>query len=348
MQNSDSFSKITAPLIIGVKGHCDLRDKDIEPLRKKVSEVLEELKSRVPSTNFLVLSALAEGADRLVARVALEFGARLIAPLPMPIAQYVQDFKTQESRDEFDSLLRRAEYSFVLSSLTACSGEQRIENSRNLQYERLGKFIVAECQILIALWDGYETGLTGGTGEAVRFQIEGVPLDDSFDIDPPECFPVYQIVAPRESSHPAAVPFSLNIIYPKAFGDDVTYAKKYYDDMFKRLDDFNNQVQYPDAELLAEVADSRRFLFNEEEEEAQLHPWQKITFQRYAFADALARRFQARMVQTQRRLHGFVFASFMFFCLLCSFSLANRKFKLLVFFVHSVPRDRDCFMVSGS
>jgi len=312
LQNSDSSSRITAPLIIGVTGHCDLRDDDLGWLRKKVREVFEELQAKVPSTNFLVLSALAEGADRLVARVALELGARLIAPLPMPVAEYEKDFKTQESLDQFRSLRARAEYSFVTNPSSAASMEVSAEDHRNLQYEGLGKFIAAECQILIALWDGYAKGLTGGTGEVVRMQIEGIPPETGYDIDPPECFPVYQIVTPRKSSHPAAVPFTLNIIYPQAFGDDATYAEKYYDDMFKRLDDFNKQVQMPDRKLLADVADSKRFLFNTEEE-TQLNPWQEITFERYAFADALARRFQANMVQTQRRLHAFVFASFIFF-----------------------------------
>jgi hypothetical protein len=312
LQDSESSSKITAPLIIGVTGHCDLRDEDIGSLRKKVREVFEELQAKVPSTNFLVLSALAEGADRLVARVALEFGARLIAPLPMPVAEYDEDFKTQESLDEFHSLLARAEYSFVTNPPSTCSREVSPEDRRNLHYEGVGKFIAAECQILIALWDGYATGLTGGTGEVVRFQSEGIPLESGYDIDPPECFPVYQIVTPRKSSHPAAVPFTLNIIYPKAFGDDDTYAEKYYDDMFKRLDEFNKQVQMPDRKILAEVEESKRFLFNKEEE-TRLNLRQNITFQRYAFADALARGYQASMVRTQRWLHGVVFASFIFF-----------------------------------
>jgi len=312
LQDSDSSLRIAAPLIIGVTGHRDLRDEDIGPLRKKVREVFEELQAKVPSTNFLVLSGLAEGADRLVARVALEFGARLIAPLPMSVAEYEEDFRTHESLDEFRSLRARAEYSFVTNPPSSCASEVSPEERRNLQYEGLGKFIAAECQILIALWDGYAKGLTGGTGEVVRFQTEGIPLETGYDIDPPECFPVYQIVTPRKSSNPAAVPFTLNIIYPKAFGDDATYAEKYYDDMFKRLDDFNKQVQMPNRKLLAEVADSKRFLFNKEEE-TQLNPRQNVTFERYAFADALARRFQASMVKTQRWLHVFVFASFMFF-----------------------------------
>ena len=33
----------------------------------------------------IVLTGLAEGADRLVARVALQYDAQVIAPVPMPI-----------------------------------------------------------------------------------------------------------------------------------------------------------------------------------------------------------------------------------------------------------------------
>jgi len=63
----------------------------------------------------LVLSPLAEGADRFVARVGLEWGARLIVPLPMPVASCEGDFEEPGSVDEFRALLKKAELSFVLS-----------------------------------------------------------------------------------------------------------------------------------------------------------------------------------------------------------------------------------------
>src|SRR5262249_56005815 len=62
-------------------------------------------------TPIVVLSALAEGADRLVARVALAHGAYLIAPLPMPLEEYRRDFEPglkPGNVAEFDALLEKA------------------------------------------------------------------------------------------------------------------------------------------------------------------------------------------------------------------------------------------------
>src|SRR5579872_2717178 len=109
-------ARLQAPLVIGVTGHRDLRPDDLPQLERKVKHIFERLRERYGSTPLLVLSPLAEGADRLVARVGLldEFGARLVAPLPMPAALYEEDFEQPGSVDEFRSLLARADCSFVL------------------------------------------------------------------------------------------------------------------------------------------------------------------------------------------------------------------------------------------
>src|SRR5689334_2600546 len=65
------------PLLIGVTGHRDLREEDLPILETRVGEILADLAARFPHTPVEVLSPLAEGADRLVARAALAQGMRL-------------------------------------------------------------------------------------------------------------------------------------------------------------------------------------------------------------------------------------------------------------------------------
>ena len=60
------------PLILGVSGHRDLREQDLPDLAKKVAEVLDELRADYKNTEIVVLSALADGADRLGAETALK------------------------------------------------------------------------------------------------------------------------------------------------------------------------------------------------------------------------------------------------------------------------------------
>jgi 16S rRNA U1498 N3-methylase RsmE len=50
--------------------------------------------SDLPHTPLILLSALVEGADRLVARVALELGVHFIVPLPMPRDIYETDWQS--------------------------------------------------------------------------------------------------------------------------------------------------------------------------------------------------------------------------------------------------------------
>lgn len=86
--NTQEFGLV--PIIIGITGHRDLRKEDIPDLENKVRGIFQEARIKYPNSPIKVLSPLAEGVDRLVAKVALETGetgearAALIAILPMP------------------------------------------------------------------------------------------------------------------------------------------------------------------------------------------------------------------------------------------------------------------------
>ena len=103
------------PLVIGVTGHRDLRDQDVAKIEQQVAAVIAGLRRDYlgddGETPIIVLSALAEGADRLVARVAIAHGARLIAPLPMPLDEYRRDFEPglkAGNMADFDALFAQA------------------------------------------------------------------------------------------------------------------------------------------------------------------------------------------------------------------------------------------------
>ena len=107
------------PLVIGVTGHRDLRDEDIALLKTAVEVVFDRLEEFINpdrpfdrmrrmvwstagkhagATPMIVLTSLAEGADQLVAQVALERGLQLVAPLPLPTEEYRRDFEVNPSR----------------------------------------------------------------------------------------------------------------------------------------------------------------------------------------------------------------------------------------------------------
>ena len=83
-QTAPAAAEGPLPLVVGVVGHRHLEPADYPIYRARVAALFAHLRAEYPATPLRVISALAEGADRLVADVALQSGCDLIVPLPMP------------------------------------------------------------------------------------------------------------------------------------------------------------------------------------------------------------------------------------------------------------------------
>ena len=164
------------PLIVAVTGHRDLVPAEIPGIRERVQEFLTNLRTEYPDRGVTVMSALAEGADRLVAEEALQLGIPLIVPLPMPGPLYIDDFESIKAQESFDYLCSRAAEFYELPITPGNTPESIHEQgpNRSLQYAQLGVYLCAHCHILLALWDGKETDKLGGTGQVVRFHRDDV------------------------------------------------------------------------------------------------------------------------------------------------------------------------------
>jgi hypothetical protein len=325
--------QVQAPLVIGVTGHRDLRKEDRAKLEEKVKEIFLQLRTDYPATPLILVSALAEGADRLAARVALapHMGVSLIAPLPMPQDLYELDFESlailetpvgalvveSSSCEEFRALLERALARFELGLVHGNARESIAEPGakRDRQYELVGKFIAQHSQILIALWDGLESKRTGGTASVVQFQIAGVPVADPGVLEDPEGFPVYHVLTPRvKNPYPQGEALHCRAIYPKAFAGNEQRAKKYYAKMFGRLNEYNEYVARADEDLGDEIKQSKKYLL-QDIGESELPAGMAATLNRYAVTDALAIRFRRRWLWAQVLLHGGTFLAFFGFVL---------------------------------
>ena len=82
------------PFTVAVVGHRDLRAEDIPVLEASVEATLRSLQEEASATPIMILSALAEGADRLAARVALKLGMRLVVPMPKEQTAYAKSFSS--------------------------------------------------------------------------------------------------------------------------------------------------------------------------------------------------------------------------------------------------------------
>lgn len=150
---------------IGVTGHRFLAERD--RLDEALTEVVESL-ARKRTEPWTVVSALAEGADRLVSRHLLgRPGSRLVAVLPLDLHDYETDFATPGSRAEFRELLARAAEVVVLPA----------PDDRDLAYEACGWDVLDRSDVLVAVWDGEDRQGVGGTGAVVqRARERGTPV----------------------------------------------------------------------------------------------------------------------------------------------------------------------------
>ena len=160
-------------LIVGVTSHRDLDPAQLPQLRSQVRDAFAALRDRYPDLALVVVSALAEGGDRLVAEVALDAGARLVVPLPLPVEIYREDFANAQSQHDFARLLADADsvpLTLVESDLDVL---RNAGPARDRQYLHAGLFVANHCHVLFALWDGREEIGMGGTAQIVRYYLGG-------------------------------------------------------------------------------------------------------------------------------------------------------------------------------
>jgi hypothetical protein len=165
----------SVPLVVGVTSHRNIPAREVETIRRRVRELFAQLQRDFPTLPLVVLSALAEGGDQLVAEEALALGAQLIAPLPLPRELDVEDFHHADTRDRFDALAARAQV--IELPLLPDSTHHGIGShgpQRDRQYGRAGVFIARHCHLLLAIWDGKTSARLGGTAQVAEFFLSGV------------------------------------------------------------------------------------------------------------------------------------------------------------------------------
>jgi hypothetical protein len=306
--------RYSAPLVVGVTGHRDLVPAELPGIRGRVREFLMHLHSEYPDRDLVMLTPLAEGADRLVAEEALELGLPVTVVLPLARALYVEDFRTAESRSQFDRLCASATDLFELP-LTAGNTPGFVEDhgpNRARQYAQLGVFLSAHCHILLALWDGRESTEIGGTAQVVRFHQDDVMpgfaprsaasrltlADDESDL-------VYHVVCSRNRPGHTPAPGLEPLDCAWYTRDDAEPRTRElpakYRQIFDRTAEFN-------ADVLRHVEAIARdgYPLLPRDPPAGLPPGLRDIDELYTASDWLAIHFQRRTLWTLRAVHGLI------------------------------------------
>lgn len=173
------------PITLGITGHRDVQD--IALLLPLIEQEISAIADRYKNSPLLALSSLAEGADRLFARVAMQHNIPLHVVLPFSQQEYEKDFISEDNpsasvlefRELHDYALRTGG-SYCIDTVVPGSeamisdtGNPRGSLYRDLQYAKAGMYMAERSHILFALWDGADARGLGGTAQVVSFRRQG-------------------------------------------------------------------------------------------------------------------------------------------------------------------------------
>ncbi len=158
---------------IGISGHRNLKISEIHEYKGQIKQELEKIVKENLDKEVMILSPLADGADRLMVYAAKEIGLRYEILLPMPIEYYELDFD-DESFDEFYQLFIEARCSDVVELYQGNTYGSISEygDKRDQQYQKMGREIVDKSDMMIFLWDKKENNLMGGTSDIFNYAEE--------------------------------------------------------------------------------------------------------------------------------------------------------------------------------
>ena len=167
-------------LRIGVTGHRPNKLSDdaalfvgrqaealLQRIQSRLSHIATEYSQAYADTKpcARIVTALAEGADRVVADAGLRGNTEIDVIIPFSRSDYAKDFDVPAARDEFYALLGRA------STVIELDGRYEPSEGRSAAYAAAGMKVVRQADILIAVWDGGGADGRGGTAEIIDYAL---------------------------------------------------------------------------------------------------------------------------------------------------------------------------------
>ena len=171
---------------VGVTGHRCVQAAVEQKLRAVLRDVLQEIGAAAAEVyesrrrffesidggsgvKFRIISSLAEGVDRMVAREAMAEGYELQVPMPFNQRKYESSFdQGPASVLEFRDLLGQA-------SAVLCTDFEGQESSS--AYEDASRIMLCHSDLLIAVWDGKPNKYIAGTYSTIREAIrQDIPI----------------------------------------------------------------------------------------------------------------------------------------------------------------------------
>lgn len=139
-------------IIFGVTGHSNITDATSELVREEIVALL-----RAKDDDFTGMTCLARGADQAFADAVLEVGGLLSVVVP--------------AHDYFDHISDAGALIRCRAFLAAAASKVTMdrETSGPEAYLDASRYLISQCDHLVAVWDGSPPTGGGGTADAVEY-----------------------------------------------------------------------------------------------------------------------------------------------------------------------------------
>ena len=146
-------------VVMGVTGHRNLPSDKIPAITKAIKDFYTQIEKEQQALSVTVLSPMADGADMLCAKLALEMRFRLVASLPMSASKYREDFSGSAAA-AFDSIIS------IADEVCTVMPEEPVPDcpANGFFYRQAGLHVARCCNVLLAVWDGAESDTPDGAG----------------------------------------------------------------------------------------------------------------------------------------------------------------------------------------
>lgn len=160
-------------LNVAITGHRPNRmpERHWERVRSDLNGTFAKLEEQHPGRRLVLMSGLAEGADRLAAFVALGRGWKLRATLAFHRSRFEEDFPNAAAVGEFRSLLKAAD------KIDEPQRGAHLGLAAEDGYDSVARSLLSRADVVVAVWDGADSRGKGGTVEVIEAARKaGIPV----------------------------------------------------------------------------------------------------------------------------------------------------------------------------
>ena len=170
------------PITLGITGHRDIVEQDLKRASACIEAVITHFRGRFPSTPLLLLSSLAQGADCIAAKVALDADPNVYLQVIYPFE--LDQYKSTISPEWIPLFEELHQHERTINSHLINQSQNFLTSSeKDMAYLKAGEFIATNAHVLFALKNKATTGKIGGTIDIVEYRKRGcidlLEVDDS-------------------------------------------------------------------------------------------------------------------------------------------------------------------------